>query len=731
MPAILPYIGKDANGINSLTWEKGYTAWITHLTDILERDDRAFYKEINTNNSLTQWIQSVFEVQLNSGDVDNRILHLIFLIYIRFGEIINKNNYGSSDGVSNSFMATLDLYALVYSRNNPILLRQFFSTMFKINDKYQMEYESSVHQLINALEYTYTYITDITKDITTSSSSTTATSDNLIQIGLERILVVSRLLETKVFCLNIVLPQLFPVLFSLYNQLNEKFSNIIATETNDQHLSPSIGYWIYLIKQSLVNTFNTMIHIKYLNPIKYMVEQENGSSNSNNINSNNSNEEKEELNDIIQNLSHQILEWLEESKLDTVKTAFVDAPLLADWQIEWQITKQWKQINDDIYHGENEQLNFLIVIFETQIQEMAVESKSSWRSRIKNQSSQIDINQYSSENTTNNPSTTTLSHKNATAATYEHDDQQLQSLITTVRDVFPDLGEGFVEECLRVNNNDAEVVIMQLLENNLPSSVTSLDRSMDRMTIKEENVSSKSILDSRKNIFDNDEFDVFSRGYLQMDKVYLGKKDKGSTKALLDSKTYSKEEKSDMLKRIYDMYEDEIDDTYDSINEVSGPVDITSVDSEGGQALDVVRVKKEQTIDPGLLNESDLVHAFVDHPNVFERSGATRKSAQREALRKRTNMSDEQLEGWASMFNRNPRKQHILDKYMLFDGSQEEISNDVKDKQQSTQKNPKPKPPRSEAQQKAYKDKNKAKIGNHNRKKMHDKKLKTLAPAQN
>ncbi|CAO3619138.1 unnamed protein product [Cunninghamella echinulata] len=619
-------------------------------------------------------------------------------------------------------MATLDLYALVYSRSNPILLRQFFFTMFKMNGKYQMEYESSVHQLINALEYTYTYITDITKDITATS-----TSDNLIQTGLERVLVVSRLLETKVFCLNIVLPRLFPVLFSLYNQLNEKFSNVITTESNDQHLSPSIGYWVYLIKQTLVNMFNNMIHIKYLNPIKYIVDEENENSNNNN-----SNEEKEELNDIIQNLSHQILEWLEESKLDTVKTAFIDAPLLADWQIEWQITKQWKQINDDVYHGENEQLNFLTVIFETQIQEMAVEPKSSWRSRIKNQSSQADISQSLSENTTTNTSTMTLSQNNTVITTaYEHDDQQLHSLISTVRDVFPDLGEGFIEECLRVNHHDAEVVIMQLLENNLPPSVASLDRSMERMTTKEESVSSKSILDSRKNIFDNDEFDVFSRGYLQMDKVYLGKKNKGNAKALLDSKTYSKEEKSDMLKRIYDMYEDEIDDTYDSINEVSGPVDITSVDNEGGQALDVVRAKKEQTVDPGLLNESDLVHAFVDHPSVFERSGATRKSAQREALRKRTNMSDEQLEGWASMFNRNPRKQHILDKYMLFDGSQEEIGNEVKNKQQSTQKNPKPKPPRSEAQQKAYKDKNKAKIGNHNRKKMHDKKLKTLAPAQN
>jgi hypothetical protein len=106
-----------------------------------------------------------------------------------------------------------------------------------------------------------------------------------------------------------------------------------------------------------------------------------------------------------------------------------------------------------------------------------------------------------------------------------------------------------------------------------------------------------------------------------------------------------------MLRRIYDMYEDEIDDSYDSVNEMPGPVDLAAVDEGGQSALEAVRAKKE--VDPNAMNESELVHMYVDHPQVFDRSSATRKSAQRDALRKRTNMSDEQLEGWAIMFNRN------------------------------------------------------------------------------
>jgi hypothetical protein len=104
-----------------------------------------------------------------------------------------------------------------------------------------------------------------------------------------------------------------------------------------------------------------------------------------------------------------------------------------------------------------------------------------------------------------------------------------------------------------------------------------------------------------------------------------------------------------MLRRIYDMYEDEIDDSYDSVNEMPEPMDLDDVDEERRSALEAVRAKKE--VDPNAMNESELVHMYVDHPQVFDRSA--RKSAQRDALRKRTNMSDEQLEGWAIMFNRN------------------------------------------------------------------------------
>jgi hypothetical protein len=67
---------------------------------------------------------------------------------------------------------------------------------------------------------------------------------------------------------------------------------------------------------------------------------------------------------------------------------------------------------------------------------------------------------------------------------------------------------------------------------------------------------------------------------------------------------------------------------------------------------------------------------------------------------------------------------------MLFTGKQVEITDEQKTKlqQEKADKN-KNKKPVSEAKDRAYKDKNKARFGNHNRKSMRDKKVAKSAPA--
>jgi hypothetical protein len=124
---------------------------------------------------------------------------------------------------------------------------------------------------------------------------------------------------------------------------------------------------------------------------------------------------------------------------------------------------------------------------------------------------------------------------------------------------------------------------------------------------------------------------------------------RGDANRMLDDKSFVQSEKANLLQRIADIYEDEIDDTYDDVGMPTGKVDLGSVE-DGSE--EVVKQRKNE-IDPGILYESDLVHAYVNNVKVFERSAASRRSPDRAVLKKATGMSDEQLEGWSIMFSRN------------------------------------------------------------------------------
>lgn len=50
--------------------------------------------------------------------------------------------------------------------------------------------------------------------------------------------------------------------------------------------------------------------------------------------------------------------------------------------------------------------------------------------------------------------------------------------ISQIQDLFPDLGQGFIQACLLEYNDDVETVIMQLLEDNLPPKLAEMDRSL-------------------------------------------------------------------------------------------------------------------------------------------------------------------------------------------------------------------------------------------------------------
>lgn len=57
---------------------------------------------------------------------------------------------------------------------------------------------------------------------------------------------------------------------------------------------------------------------------------------------------------------------------------------------------------------------------------------------------------------------------------------ELESLLCHIRDLLPDLGEGFILACLEEYGYNSELVINNVLEDKLSPSLDKLDRAMAR-----------------------------------------------------------------------------------------------------------------------------------------------------------------------------------------------------------------------------------------------------------
>lgn len=150
---------------------------------------------------------------------------------------------------------------------------------------------------------------------------------------------------------------------------------------------------------------------------------------------------------------------------------------------------------------------------------------------------------------------------------------ELDSLISQVKDLLPDLGEGFILACLEHYGYDSERVINNILEDRLAPELSQLDRSLERQAKPDPTP----LLSSRHNIFQNDEFDVFSRDSVDLSRVHKGRRKEESVRSLVNDKQavvaqwqrYQKYsvavEEVPLQPGEYqaDDYEDEYDDTYD------------------------------------------------------------------------------------------------------------------------------------------------------------------------
>ncbi|KAI6848347.1 hypothetical protein KC332_g16605 [Hortaea werneckii] len=230
-------------------------------------------------------------------------------------------------------------------------------------------------------------------------------------------------------------------------------------------------------------------------------------------------------------------------------------------------------------------------------------------------------------------------------------------------DLFPDLGSGFVLRLLDEYGDNVEQVTAHLLDDSLAPHLQSLDRSEEapihEPTVQEEvdHLAPRStpppapepFVPERRNVFDDDELLSADAARLHIGKKAEHKESGPTNKAAILSALAA-----------FDADDDERDDTYD-VEDVGGTIDVAHPDGEPGPSAKIT----------GEQNELALFNAYKASPELFGRTFDVRRGQARMALKSETGMTDEAIEGWAIMLQRDPRRLKRLDaQYGTFDGRQ-------------------------------------------------------------
>lgn len=237
----------------------------------------------------------------------------------------------------------------------------------------------------------------------------------------------------------------------------------------------------------------------------------------------------------------------------------------------------------------------------------------------------------------------------------EHGDSDMRihqaAQISQVHDLFPHLSTSYIMKALEYYSNNVEEVIAALLEpESLPVNLQ--DQQAADLEPRTDEISNDlapraipPLLPQRKNVFDKDDFDQLQ--------VASGKLRRGKKGLNLEDQSTTARSKAAIMSALaaFDSDDDERDDTYD-MADIGGTVDNTvDTDTRPRQA-------PGQEAD---MNEAMLFKAWKENPGMFARDSRTRASNLRAQLKRESNMTDEQIEGWAVMLKRDPNMESRLD----------------------------------------------------------------------
>ncbi|KAL1745651.1 hypothetical protein HDZ31DRAFT_81829 [Schizophyllum fasciatum] len=239
-------------------------------------------------------------------------------------------------------------------------------------------------------------------------------------------------------------------------------------------------------------------------------------------------------------------------------------------------------------------------------------------------------------------------------------DPDLDLKVAQVLDIFPDHAPDYVRALLMHESypyrGNPEKLIEALLEGTVPSEEQLQASVLSQPTPLPANT--QSIVHERRNAFDDE---VMNTAQLR-----VGKKNDD----VLRDRDFISQMKADILRRAEAM---ELEDDEDEDAEKA--TDAFEEDLEGLNQIKVAgdgeeTDEEEEAAPPS--PETILELAYIKEPKLFDRDAQTKRSKQRADLRAKTGWTDEQIEGWRIMLERNPKKEKILAKHE-FSGNQNSL----------------------------------------------------------
>ncbi|RDW72292.1 ASCC2 family CUE domain-containing protein [Aspergillus mulundensis] len=230
------------------------------------------------------------------------------------------------------------------------------------------------------------------------------------------------------------------------------------------------------------------------------------------------------------------------------------------------------------------------------------------------------------------------------------------SLVSQIQDLFPDLGSGYVVRLLDHYGDNPETIIAHLLDASIPPELQDIDKSeqlppipatqRDSLPLRP-TAASFSPPEPRRNVFDKEVDLAELARSTDNNALRFGRANPSQTADdVLADRSNHAANKAAIISALaaFDSDDDERDDTYD-VADVGGTVDAAG----DGTAEDRKFTSTDEL-------DLTLLRAYKSTPALFARDSSTRRSQARDALKRESGLTDEAIEGWAVMLNRDPKR---------------------------------------------------------------------------